>query len=106
MTESMRQAIEETERRRAKQLAYNREHGIVPQSVVKAVDMELATIVEADYVQVPQDDPVLDEYPDAESLQQTITRLEAEMREAARRFEFERAARLRDRLRVLRQRQL
>src|SRR5579883_2490610 len=106
MTESMRQAIEETERRRAKQLAYNREHGIVPQSVVKAVDMELATIVEADYVQVPQDDPILDEYPDAESLQQTITRLEAEMREAARRFEFERAARLRDRLRVLRQRQL
>jgi excinuclease ABC subunit B len=106
ITESMRQAIEETERRRAKQLAYNREHGIVPQSVVKAVDMELATIVEADYVRVPEDDPVLDESFDAESLQQTITRLEGEMREAARRFEFERAAQLRDRVRLLRQRQL
>ena len=50
MTDSMRQAIDETDRRRAKQVAYNREHNITPQSIIKSVDMQLARIVEADYV--------------------------------------------------------
>jgi excinuclease ABC subunit B len=56
MTDSMRQAIGETNRRRAKQQAYNRENNITPQSIVKSVDMQLARIVEADYVTVPADD--------------------------------------------------
>src|SRR5262249_27680567 len=56
MTESMRTAIGETNRRRAKQMAYNTAHHITPQSIVKAVDMRLAAIVEADYVTVPVED--------------------------------------------------
>ena len=56
MTGSMRQAIDETNRRRAKQLAYNEAHHITPQSIIKSVDMKLAAIVEADYITVPTDD--------------------------------------------------
>src|SRR5579859_5672920 len=56
MTDSMRQAIGETNRRRAKQTAYNRENNITPQSIIKSVDMQLAAIVEADYVTVPIED--------------------------------------------------
>ena len=56
MTGSMRQAIDETNRRRAKQLAYNEENDITPQSIIKGVDMKLAAIVEADYVTVPAED--------------------------------------------------
>jgi len=106
MTDSMRQAIGETNRRRAKQQAYNREHHITPQSVVKAVDMQLAAIVEADYVTVPAEDAVLGEITTEDQLQQAIAQLEAQMREAARNFEFERAAALRDRVRALQQRDL
>jgi excinuclease ABC subunit B len=106
MTASMRKAIDETERRRAKQLAYNHEHGITPQSIVKSVDMQLARIVDADYVTVPLDEPVLDEITNEEQLRQVIAQLETQMREAAKKFEFERAAALRDRIRALKQRDL
>ncbi len=58
MTDSMRKAIDETNRRRAKQQAYNREHNITPQSIIKSVDMQLAAIIEADYITVPADDVV------------------------------------------------
>ncbi|HVC00497.1 MAG TPA: excinuclease ABC subunit UvrB [Candidatus Dormibacteraeota bacterium] len=106
ITRSMRQAIDETERRRAKQLAYNQERGITPQSIVKPVDMELAAIVEADYVQIPAEDSLLDEYATEEQLRQAIADLETKMRDAAKKFEFEQAAQFRDRLRALKQRQL
>jgi excinuclease ABC subunit B len=105
-TESMRAALDETNRRRAKQLAYNREHGITPQSIVKAVDMQLASIVEADYVTVPAEDLLLDEIASEEQLRETIGKLETQMREAAKKFEFERAAQLRDRIRALKQKDL
>ncbi len=59
MTDSMRQAIGETNRRRAKQEAYNREHNITPQSIIRSVDMQLARIVEADYLTVPAEDAVI-----------------------------------------------
>jgi excinuclease ABC subunit B len=109
-TGSMNQAISETNRRREKQLAYNKENNITPESIVKSVDMELARIVEADYVTVPVDDAALDaatanlksERQIAELLQQ----LESQMREAAKKFEFEKAAQLRDRIRSLKQREL
>jgi excinuclease ABC subunit B len=104
MTESMRQAIGETNRRRAKQTAYNLENNITPQSISKSVDMQLAAIVEADYVTVPADDTGLGEIQNDEQLQAALTQLESQMREAAKKFEFERAAALRDRIRVLRQR--
>ena len=105
-TESMRAALDETNRRRSKQLAYNREHGITPQSIVKAVDMRLASIVEADYVTVPAEDTFLDEITSEEQLRETITKLETQMREAAKKFEFERAAQFRDRIRALKQKDL
>jgi excinuclease ABC subunit B len=106
MTDSMRQAIGETNRRRAKQEAYNREHNITPQSIVKSVDMQLARIVDADYITVPAEDAAIGEITTEEQLVQVIQQLETQMRDAAKNFEFERAAALRDRIRALKQRDL
>jgi excinuclease ABC subunit B len=106
MTDSMRQAIAETNRRRAKQEAYNREHNITPQSIVKSVDMQLARIIDADYVTIPTEDAVAGEITTEEQLLKVIAQFEAQMREAAKAFEFERAATLRDKIRVLKQRDL
>jgi excinuclease ABC subunit B len=106
MTGSMRQAIDETNRRRAKQVAYNQEHHITPQSIVKSVDMTLAAIVEADYITVPADDVLPEKITTEDELRQVIAQLESQMREAAKKFEFERAAALRDRIRALQQREL
>ena len=106
MTDSMRQAIGETNRRRAKQEAYNREHNITPQSIIRSVDMQLARIVEADYLTVPAEDAVIGNISTEHELLQAITQLESQMREAAKNFEFERAAALRDRIRSLKQRDL
>src|SRR5277367_5875415 len=98
MTDSMIQAIGETDRRRAKQEAYNRENNITPQSIVKNItDMTLARIVEADYGTVPADDAVIGEITSEAQLQQVIVLMETQMRDAAKKFEFERAAALRDR---------
>jgi excinuclease ABC subunit B len=106
MTGSMRQAIDETNRRRAKQLAYNEEHHITPQSIVKSVDMKLAAIVEADYITVPTEDLLPEKIHNADERRQVIAQLETQMREAAKKFEFERAAGLRDKIRALQQRDL
>ena len=106
MTDSMRQAIGETSRRRAKQEAYNREHNITPQSIVKSVDMQLARIIEADYIAVPSYDAVVGDITTEEQLLEAIAQLEARMRQAAKNFEFEHAAALRDRIRALKQRDL
>jgi excinuclease ABC subunit B len=109
-TDSMNQAIDETNRRRAKQMAFNKENNITPVSIVKSVDMELARIVEADYVSVPVDDKTLDaaaaEIKNEQQLAQLLQQLEKQMREAAKKFEFERAAQLRDRIRSLKQKDL
>jgi excinuclease ABC subunit B len=109
-TGSMNTAIEETNRRRSKQLAYNRENHITPQSIIKSVDMGLARIVEADYITVPADGAALDSLTAGISgeadLQNVVTQLESQMREAAKKFEFERAAQLRDRIKALKQRDL
>ena len=105
ITDSMRRAIGETNRRRSIQEAYNREHNITPQTIIKPVEATLVTAYEADYFKVPLN---LDEYSDytRENIKATIAGMEAEMREAARRFEFERAAELRDRIKYLREREL
>ncbi|HKS68394.1 MAG TPA: excinuclease ABC subunit UvrB [Candidatus Acidoferrales bacterium] len=105
MTESMRKAMAETSRRRAKQEAYNSENNITPQSIVKSVDMQLVKIIEADYVTVPLEE-VSGEISNEEQLAKMIAQLEQQMREAAKKFEFERAAALRDRIRDLKQRDL
>jgi excinuclease ABC subunit B len=106
MTDSMRQAMGETNRRRAKQEAYNIQNNITPQSIRKSVDMQLAAIVEADYVTVPAEDSAIGDISTEAQLLQAITQLESQMREAAKNFEFERAATLRDRIRSLKQRDL
>jgi excinuclease ABC subunit B len=106
MTGSMKQAIDETYRRRAKQLAYNEANNITPQSIIKSVDMKLAAIVEADYITVPTDDMLPEKIHSEDELRQVIAQMEIQMREAAKKFEFERAAGLRDRIRALQQREL
>ncbi len=107
VTDSMRQAIEETDRRRSIQVAYNEVNGITPESIVKPVDMTLIAVSEADYVETPIDGPADDEIEeDIGKIDDRIEKLEKDMREAARRFEFERAAELRDRAKALRARRL
>ncbi len=109
-TDSMNQAIDETNRRRAKQVSYNKENDITPMSIIKSVDMDLARIVEADYVTVPLDDAGLDtaaaNIKNEKQLAEMLQQLESQMREAAKKFEFEKAAQLRDRIRSLKQRDL
>ncbi len=105
ITDSMRRAIDETQRRRAIQEAYNLEHGITPQTIIKPIEATLVTAYEADYFKIPLNLEEFDEYT-KDKIDETIARLEAEMREAARRMEFERAAELRDRVKYLRDREL
>jgi excinuclease ABC subunit B len=106
MTGSMAQAMEETSRRRAKQVAYNEANGITPMSIIRSVDMKLAAIVEADYVTVPAEDFSDADITSEAKLGEVLTQLEVQMREAAKKFEFERAAALRDRIRTLKLRDL
>ena len=101
MTDSMKKALDETDRRRSVQVAYNEANGITPMSIVRPVDMSLAHIVEADYVDVPKDGDVPD-FKSQEELDAFIARMENDMREAAKRFEFEKAAKLRDQIKELR----
>jgi excinuclease ABC subunit B len=91
-------------------MAYNKENNITPQSIIKGVDMELAHIVEADYVTVPLDSAELDAAASAvrseAQLAELLAQLETQMREAAKKFEFEKAAQLRDRIKSLKQQDL
>ena len=105
ITQSMKRALEETQRRRAIQEAFNRENGITPQTIVKPIEATLITASEADYFKAPSEIEEIEDYSPA-NLEATITRLEVEMRAAAKRFEFEKAAELRDRIKVLREREL
>lgn len=105
ITDSMKRALDETNRRRAIQEIYNRENGITPQTIVKPIEATLITASEADYFKVPTEIEEIEDYA-PEHLEATLARLEVEMRGAAKRFEFERAAELRDRIKVLRARAL
>jgi excinuclease ABC subunit B len=105
MTDSMKRAIEETERRRKTQAAFNRKHGITPQSIVKALGSPLVKIYDADYVDVPLAAEPSSGFGAAE-LPRQIRKLRNEMKQAAQNLEFERAAELRDRIRELEQREL
>ncbi len=100
-TDSMKRAMDETNRRRAIQEQYNEENHIVPQSIIKPIDMSLVAIAEGDYVTVPMEpeDPVEEMTPDQR--EKFIAGLEESMREAAKKFEFEKAAQLRDRIKML-----
>ncbi len=102
MTDSMQKALDETNRRRAIQRAYNEEHGITPESIVRPLDMTLVAVADADYVDLTNEAEGLPEFRSQEELDSYIAKLESDMREAAKRFEFEQAARLRDTIRDLR----
>jgi len=102
MTDSMKRAIDETNRRRDIQARYNLENNITPESIIKPVDMTLVAIAEADYVKIPEAEIGEVATEDPEKLAEIIAKLEAEMRAAAKKFEFERAAELRDKARELR----
>ena len=107
VTDSMRKAIDETNRRRAVQQEYNQRHGITPQTIQKAIAEPLAAVCEADYLTVP----LVRETPEEEGLgpaevAERVAALRREMREAAKRLEFERAAEIRDRIRALETRAL
>jgi excinuclease ABC subunit B len=102
MTDSMRQAIDETYRRRAIQTAYNEQHGITPESIVRPLDMSLVAVAAADYVDLTSESEDLPEFRSQAELDAFIAKVENDMREAAKRFEFEKAAKLRDQVRELR----
>ena len=103
MTDSMKKALDETNRRRAIQQAYNEENGITPESIIRPLDMTLVAIVAADYADLTG--PEAEGIPDLKSQEELdayIAKLESDMREAAKRFEFEKAAKLRDTIKELR----
>jgi excinuclease ABC subunit B len=106
VTDSMRAAIDETSRRRARQEEYNREHGITPETIRKSIGELLSSVYEHDYVAVPE---IQEEgearYRSLEDLEAEIKVLERGMREAAKALEFEKAAALRDDIRRLRARE-
>ena len=105
MTESMRAAIGETNRRREKQVQYNQENGITPETIVKPIDVGLVAMTEADYVEIPVAEEML-EFKSPDELEVYIIRLQKEMREVAKNFEFEKAAQLRDKIKALKQKEM
>ncbi len=102
MTDSMRRALSETERRRRTQVEYNEINHVTPQSIIKPIDMSLVAVAEGDYVTVPLEADEEVENLTPEQRLRFIGELEDRMREAARKFEFEKAAQLRDRVKALR----
>ena len=103
VTDSMNKAMDETNRRRAIQQAYNQANGITPESITRPLEMSLASIVAADYADLTSaEGDGIPEFKSQEELDAYIAKLESDMREAAKRFEFEKAAKLRDTIKELR----
>jgi excinuclease ABC subunit B len=101
ITEAIRKTLEETDRRRAKQIAFNEENGITPRSIQKNIVNILDTIYEADYADVPLAAETGVDYVDIAALPKMIEELRKEMKKAAQQLEFEEAAKLRDRILTL-----
>jgi excinuclease ABC subunit B len=101
-TDSMRSAIAETGRRRVLQQAYNQEHGITPQSIVKAIDEVMSSVYERDYVTPPVAAEGTERFRTQAELDAHLVRLQADMRAAAANLDFEKAASLRDEIKRLR----
>jgi excinuclease ABC subunit B len=102
MTDSIRRALDETDRRRTVQEAHNEEHGITPTSIMRSLDMSLVHILKAEYADLTSQDEAIPEFNTQQELDGYIGRLESDMREAAKKFEFEKAAKLRDNIKELR----
>jgi excinuclease ABC subunit B len=106
ITDSMKTTLEETERRRAIQGEYNAAHGITPETIRKSIREALRSVYERDYYTVEVAREAEEAYGSPEMLEERIKELTAEMREAAKRLDFERAADLRDRVRALKKKEL
>jgi excinuclease ABC subunit B len=102
MTDSMRAAIAETDRRRAIQHAFNEEHGITPQSIVKQIDDVMSSVYERDYVTPSTLRDGTERFRTQAELDAHIERLQGEMRQAAANLDFEKAASIRDDIKRLR----
>jgi excinuclease ABC subunit B len=103
MTDSLKAAIEETNRRREIQRRYNEEHGIEPASIIKAIDSDLVKMANLDYFEIPGSPKSKLEQMEGEDIDKTISRLQKEMKDAAKNLDFEKAAEIRDRLRELKE---
>jgi len=102
VTDSMKRAIDETSRRRELQQTYNEENGITPRSISRQAEMGLAAILNADYTDLVEETEDMPEFTNQQELDTYIAKLETEMRESAKKFEFEKAAKLRDTVKELR----
>ena len=102
MTESMQRAIDETNRRREKQELFNDENGITPMSIIRPLEMGLAGILKADYADLTDETEGMPDFTTQQELDAYIANLESDMREAAKKFEFEKAVKLRDSIKDLR----
>jgi excinuclease ABC subunit B len=102
VTRSMQRAVDETNRRRRLQTAFNEEQGITPETIRKDITNILTSVYEADYVTVPTVSEALPEFQSMDDLDHVIQELESEMKRAIRELAFERAAELRDQLKELR----
>jgi excinuclease ABC subunit B len=102
MTDSMQRAIDETNRRREKQELYNEENGITPMSIIRPLEMGLAGILKADYADLTDEAEGMPDFNTQQELDTYIANLESDMREAAKKFEFEKAVKLRDTIKELR----
>jgi len=102
VTDSMADTIRETERRRTLQAAYNTEHGITPESIRSAIRELLQTVYERDYYTVDMPETAEESFASAAQVEQRIAELDTQMKDAARRLDFEQAAELRDKIRSLR----
>jgi len=102
VTRSMHRAIDEMNRRRKLQGAYNKEHGITPESIQKEITSIFTSVYEADYVTVPAVSEPATEYESLDELEKVIQELESEMKKAVKELAFERAAQLRDEIKELR----
>jgi excinuclease ABC subunit B len=105
-TDSMKKALDETSRRRTIQEAYNKEHGITPESIKKNIGELLSSVYEMDYMAVPEVAEADDRFKTVDDIHAEIRKLEKQMKEAAKALEFEKAAELRDRVKTLRERDL
>jgi len=102
MTDSMRHCIGETERRRTIQEAYNKEHGITPQSIIKSIDEVMSSVYERDYMTPEDPRDGTEQFKTQAEVDQYITMLQAQMKAAAANLDFEKAAALRDDIKRLR----
>ncbi len=106
VTDSMRRALDEMHRRRERQTAYNKEHGITPESIIKEIDGVMSSVYERDYARVSVSGELMMTFNTQAELDEHVASLRVEMREAAKNLDFEQASTLRDRIRELRKREL